>query len=189
MIRPYLVELEKEYRNGDAKAALRALSYASTAYFPVPDWAAHVVSSAWGDYITWKPGAESINAAMGVEREGAQQLANRRRILLGRSAAQLVLYHHRKRGRDINKALYADVAKELIDPSKIADPIIRRGVRWALDILEQESGEALTQLSGATVGRYYEEVKQWLDSTKKDQVAEAKKSVPRHHFIFDNSKK
>lgn len=188
-MRPYLTHLEEAYRNGDATAAFRALQYANVSCFPVPYWAADALSHAWGAYVTWQPGADSINDALGVKRKGAKPFESRREILLGYCAARLVWYHHEKENRHITKALYADVAKEILNPSMISHPQIRKEVEWGLDWLREEFGEPLSKLSGTTVGRWYEGEKRRRDRAKREKDTATEKKPPRFPFIFDKSKK
>jgi len=188
VLRPWLVEFQDEYHNGDAKAAFEVLSFASIAHFSVPDWAVQAISHGWGAYITWRPGAESIHEAMGAKREHAKEKANRRRVLLEYAAWHLVRAHKRETPEEENNSLHTKVAEELLNPSTIADPALRKGVERAREIFREEFGEDLPKFSGATVERWYGDVNRRESSTKQDTGGKNETEAPRFHFIFDKSK-
>ena len=193
-IRPWLSQFEEEYWKGDQEAAFRVMAIAASFDgFPVPDWAAQALYRGWHAYTYWKPGAGSINAAMGFERDGKRQNDNRRRAHLRDFAMWLINDHAHLRNRAVNKDLYNEVAKQLLDPSSIPQSYIRQEVELRMEMMREEFGEPLKELSGATVGRWYEEMKQQIARRSAPNgggiKAETAKSAPRYHFIFDKSKK
>ena len=192
-IRPWLSKFKDEYWKGDQEAAFRVMAIAASFDgFPVPDWAAQALYRGWHAYTHWKPGAGSINAAMGINRQGKRQPDNRRRALFRNLAMWLIRDHAHLRNRTIDKELYDDVAKQLLDPSTIPQSYIRPEVEWTIEMFRKESGEPLTDLSGTTVGRWYEELMQQVAQgsapTGRETKAETEKII-RHHLIFDNKKK